>query len=67
MLCYIRARAKYVTLGFYESGTGLKDPKGLLTGTGENMRHIKIDLAGEVDEKYLGGLVRQAVVFNEGV
>lgn len=42
LLCYVRFRGGYVTLGFYESGRGLDDPDGLLEGTGENMRHVKI-------------------------
>lgn len=65
MLCYIRAQAKYVTLGFYAQGTSLEDPKGLLEGTGKAMRHVKIGAADVVDEKYLGELVRQAVWVNE--
>jgi len=65
MLCYIRARPNYVTFGFYEQGTSLSDPKGLLEGTGDNMRHIKLAGEGGMDDEYLSGLVRQAVRFNE--
>lgn len=67
MLCYIRSRPKYVTFGFYESGVHLDEPRGLLEGTGDNMRHIKLDLAASIDEKYLVGLVHQAVKFNESM
>lgn len=65
MLCYIRSRPKYVTLGFYASGTTLTDPKGMLTGTGENMRHVKLALDAPIPEKDLISLVKQAVRFNE--
>jgi hypothetical protein len=65
MLCYIRSRPKYVTLGFYFSGARLKDPKGLLTGTGENMRHAKLALDAPIPEKDLTEFVRQAVKVNE--
>jgi hypothetical protein len=65
MLCYIRARPKYVTLGFYGQAVGLSDPKGLMEGTGKGMRHIKIGLEDSVDEGYLGGMVKQAVRANE--
>lgn len=65
MLCYIRSRPAYVTLGFYQQGIELDDPKGLLTGTGQNMRHIKIPLGEKPDEKYLAGLVKQAAKINE--
>ena len=64
MLCYIRVQAKYVTLGFYFSGTRLKDPKGLLTGTGANMRHAKLALDKPVPEKELTEFVKQAVRIN---
>jgi hypothetical protein len=65
MLCYIRSRPRYVTLGFYFSGTRLKDPKGLLTGTGENMRHAKLALDAPIPEKDLTEFVKQAVKMNE--
>ena len=65
MLCYIRSRPKYVTFGFYESGTTLDDPKGMLTGTGENMRHAKLALDAPIPEKELAAFVKQAVKFNE--
>ncbi len=65
MLCYIRSQAKYVTLGFYESGTGLSDPTSMLTGTGENMRHAKLALDAPIPEKQLIAFVKQAVKFNE--
>ncbi len=65
MLCYIRSRPKYVTFGFYESGTTLDDPKGMLTGAGENMRHAKPALDAPIPEKELATFVKQAVKFNE--
>lgn len=65
MLCYICARAKYVTLGFYNEAIGLSDPKGLLEGTGKGMRHIKIGPDDAIDDAYLVGLVKQAAAENE--
>jgi len=38
---YIAPQTKYVNLGFYH-GSGLADPKGLLEGTGQHLRHVKI-------------------------
>jgi hypothetical protein len=64
MLCYIRARPKYVAFGFYGQAVGLSDPKGLMEGTGKGMRHIKIRPGDAVDEAYLVGLVRQAAAEN---
>jgi hypothetical protein len=66
MLCYIRVRPAYVTFGFYETGTSLDDPKGLLEGSGEAMRHVKIASEAEMDAEYFGGLVGQAARLNEG-
>ncbi len=65
MLCYIRARPKYVTLGFYGQATGMSDPKGLMEGTGKGMRHIKIYPEMKVEDAYLSGMVKQAVRANE--
>ena len=40
-ICYIGVMEDRVNLGFYH-GTELRDPYGLLEGTGKQMRHIKI-------------------------
>lgn len=65
MLCYIRAQSAYVTLGFYEQGIHLADPKGLLEGTGDNMRHVKVRSAAEVHADLYTKWVKQAVAINE--
>lgn len=65
MLCYICARAKYVTLGFYGQDLGPCDPHGLLEGTGKDMRHIKIAPDAAIDDAYLMALVRSAAAENE--
>jgi hypothetical protein len=65
MLCYIRARREYVTLGFYFQGTQLRDPKKLLEGSGQNMRHVKIPCGHFVPERELADLVAQAARINE--
>lgn len=42
---YIAVFKAHCNLGFYH-GAGLPDPKGLLEGTGKNLRHVKLrDLA----------------------
>ena len=38
---YIMPRPKYVNLGFWH-GINIKDPIGLLEGTGKKMRHVKV-------------------------
>jgi hypothetical protein len=40
-ICYIGVQGSYINLGFHH-GTSLRDPQGILEGTGKHMRHIKI-------------------------
>jgi hypothetical protein len=40
-ICYIGVLKDRVNLGFHH-GTALRDPYGLMEGTGESMRHIKV-------------------------
>jgi hypothetical protein len=46
---YIRAFERTVNFGFWR-GIDLTDPKGLLEGTGDRMRHMKIESAEDVDK-----------------
>ncbi len=45
---YLKTAKSYVTLGFFNTDK-LKDPNGLLEGTGKNMRHIKIKKVADLD------------------
>lgn len=58
-VCSIGPQKSYVNLVF-SKGAELKDPKGLLEGTGKSIRHVKIRGAGDVSSKDLEALVRQA-------
>jgi hypothetical protein len=40
-ICYIGVLKDHVNLGFHQ-GTSLRDPYGLIEGTGKRMRHVKI-------------------------
>jgi hypothetical protein len=62
--CYIRAHSKHVNLGFFR-GAEIKDPDGLLQGTGEMMRHVKVASTKEIDPSAIGKLVRSAVALNK--
>ncbi len=55
----IMAAGTWVDLGFYR-GTELKDPKGLLEGSGKSMRHVKVRSLKEIDTEYFTELVKQA-------
>jgi hypothetical protein len=61
--CYMKAFKTSVNFGFWR-GVELEDPVGLLQGTGEKMRHVKLTGIDDVDEVALAGFVRQAVQLN---
>ena len=62
-LCYIRAFASTVNIGFWRGGQ-LTDPKGVLAGEGKQMKHIKVTSAKDVDAQILTKFVKQAVKLN---
>ena len=57
--CYVVGYAKHVNLGFCE-GAGLRDPEGLLEGTGKAMRHVKIRPGAAFPGKTLSRMVQEA-------
>jgi len=61
--CYVRAFKNSVNVGFWR-GVDLRDPKDLLQGSGEKMRHLKLKSLGDIDEKQLSEFVRQGVQLN---
>jgi hypothetical protein len=61
--CYIKAFKSSVNFGFWR-GVDLDDPLGLLEGSGEKMRHVKITQASEIDKKTFTAYIKQAVQLN---
>jgi hypothetical protein len=61
--CYVMVGKNHITLGFIR-GTTLPDPKGLLEGTGKNLRHVKIRSAEDVSRKGLRELLKGAARLN---
>jgi hypothetical protein len=57
--CGIFVYKNHVNLSF-ANGTSLKDPAGVLLGTGESRRHINFKSADEVDSKILLALLKQS-------
>lgn len=57
--CSIGPGKKYVNLYFMQ-GTSLDDPKGLLEGTGKNMRHVKIREVSGLKNTALKELIKTA-------
>lgn len=63
-VAFIKVAKAHVTFGFWR-GAELSDPKRVLEGAGDRMRHMKITSAEALDEKLATGLLRQAVALNE--
>ncbi len=57
---YIGPQKAHVNLGFYH-GVALRDPKGLLEGTGKSLRHVKIRSTADVRNPALRALLREAL------
>jgi hypothetical protein len=62
-MIWMKAYPKHVDIGFWR-GTEMDDPKKVLTGDGERMRHIKITSVEEIPADALRELVKQAVKLN---
>jgi hypothetical protein len=58
-VAYVYSDDGYVQFGFFR-GSSLKDPKGLLEGKGQFVRHIKVRAAAHIDERAFAALLREA-------
>ena len=56
---YVNAFRAHVNVGFFH-GAFLKDPAGLLEGTGKRMRHVKLKPGFECDARALTALIHAA-------
>ena len=59
-VAYVYSAPDHVQFGFF-GGSALKDPLGLLNGTGKFVRHIKVRTRAGIDEEAFAALLRQAV------
>jgi hypothetical protein len=60
---YIKAFKNSVNFGFWR-GRELRDPKGLLQGTGAKMRHVRLVSTDDIDARAFAAFVKQAVKLN---
>jgi hypothetical protein len=60
---YIKAFKNSVNFGFWR-GIDINDPKGLLQGSGEKMRHFKISSLEDINVAVFSDYVQQAVNIN---
>ena len=56
---YVYSAPDYVQFGFFR-GASLADPRRLLEGQGEYVRHIKVRRVADIDEAAFASLLRQA-------
>ena len=61
--CFLMVGKHHVTFGFAR-GTSLRDPAGLLEGTGKNLRHVKLTEAAQLRNANLRRLIRDAAALN---
>jgi hypothetical protein len=57
---YVYSAPDHVQFGFIR-GSALKDPRGLLVGNGQYVRHVKVHKPSDIDEAAFKALLRQAV------
>lgn len=60
---YIKAFKNSVNFGFWR-GADIDDPDGLLQGSGEKMRHFKINTPDDINEHVFSEYIQQAVKLN---
>ena len=60
---WIKAHRNHVNIGFWR-GAEMSDPKGVLEGDGDRMRHIKIASLADLKKSVIAGFVKQAVKLN---
>jgi len=53
----------HVDFGFF-NGALLKDPKGLLDGTGKKLRHVKVFTKRDIREDEVAALLKQAMALD---
>ena len=60
---YMKAFKNAVNFGFWR-GVDLKDEKGLLQGSGDKMRHVKLTSLEDIQPQVFTEFIRQALVLN---
>jgi hypothetical protein len=58
-VAYVYSAPGYVQFGFIR-GSALKDPRHLLEGEGQYVRHVKVRKTADIDEAAFAALLRQA-------
>ena len=61
--CYLKGFKNHLNFGFWR-GIDIDDPWGVLEGTGDKMRHVKITGKDGFNLAAVGAMIRQAVELN---
>jgi hypothetical protein len=61
--CYVKAFKQHINFGFWW-GAKLSDPHGLLQGSGDKMRHVKISAASDVQPVPFKALAQESIAAN---
>jgi len=64
-ICSLRKGKEFIALQFGSIGTSLKDPNGLLEGTGKKMRHVKLRSKDDIKKRQFISWVKQAAAANQ--
>ena len=64
IICALRSGKGFIALQFYEIGTNLDDPQGILEGSGKKMRHVKVHSLKEVRTNLFTAWIRYAAEQN---
>ena len=59
-IAYVYSDADFVQFGFIR-GASLRDPRGLLRGNGQYVRHVRVGEVSDIDRAAFGELLGQAV------
>jgi len=60
VVCYAHPLGDRVDFGFFK-GAMLKDPEGILEGSGKFLRHVKVRTLADIREGKLAGMLGQAL------
>ncbi|MCA9297474.1 MAG: DUF1801 domain-containing protein [Phycisphaerales bacterium] len=62
--CAVAISKSCAKLQFFDAGTSLTDPEGLLEGTGKGCRHVKVHAPGDIRPGPMRDMIREAIAFH---
>lgn len=62
-VCYIAIFKKHIDFGFFK-GVKLKDPEGILEGSGSHLRYVKIRNMKDIKKRKFKSFIKDAVKIN---